>query len=435
MKRNVIFFLILFIANSCNSQTLYFPPIVGTNWDTMSPASLNWCPNAIDSLYAYLDTNNTKAFILLKDGKIVLEKYFGTHTQNSLWQWASAGKTITSFLTGMAQEEGYLDIDDSTSSYLGNGWTACTPLQEAQIKIRNQLSMTSGLDDDVLDPYCTLDTCLQFKAASGTRWAYHNGPYTLLDGVIENACGMTLNAYNNQKLKIPTGMSGTFVNVGYNNVYFSNARSMARFGLLLLNKGIWNGTTIMTDTSYFNQMISTSQPLNLSYGYLWWLNGKASYMVPGTQFVFSGSMNPNAPADMIAAIGKDGQFLNVVPSSNMVWIRMGESPDALPVPFLLNDNIWKYINKLPCISSDIPSIEENVAWNIYANAASNQLHINTTRAIQSLTCYSMLGQLQFQVQPTQMDFSVPIHQDLRGMYIFKAIFDTGEERSKRIILD
>ena len=79
-------------------------------WDTLSPANLSWCQNKIDSLYDYLEINNTKSFILLKDGKIVLEKYFNGHSDTSSWYWASAAKTITSFLVGMAQEDGYLEI-------------------------------------------------------------------------------------------------------------------------------------------------------------------------------------------------------------------------------------------------------------------------------------------------------------------------------------
>ena len=82
-----------------------FPPNNSNIWDTLSPASLSWCQNKIDSLYDFLEINNTKSFILLKDGKIVLEKYFNGHSDTSSWYWASAAKTITSFLVGMAQEE------------------------------------------------------------------------------------------------------------------------------------------------------------------------------------------------------------------------------------------------------------------------------------------------------------------------------------------
>ncbi|MFN5735739.1 MAG: serine hydrolase domain-containing protein, partial [Flavobacteriales bacterium] len=299
------------------SQNLYFPPTVGSAWDTLAPASLGYCQPKIDSLYTFLEDNSTKAFILLKDGKIVLEKYFGGHTATSPWQWASAGKTITAFIVGIAQQEGHLSITDTTAQYLGQGWTNATPQQEEKITVRHQLTMTSGLDDGVPDHYCTLDTCLNYLANAGTRWAYHNGPYTLLDQVIANATGQSLNSYTTQKLKTPTGMTGSFFSVGYNNVFFSTARSMARFGLLILNQGNWNGNQLLTDAAYFNEMVNTSQNLNNSYGYLWWLNGKANFMVPTLQTVFPGYMCPNAPADMISAIGSGGQFLNVVPSQNL----------------------------------------------------------------------------------------------------------------------
>ncbi|MDR2835027.1 MAG: beta-lactamase family protein [Bacteroidales bacterium] len=256
-QKSYLLLFIFFVPVSIISQNLYFPPTTDNTWDTISPQSLNYCQNKIDSLFNYLEENNTKAFILLKDGKIVLEKYFGNHTQNSLWQWASAGKTITSFMTGIAQQENYLSITDKSSDYLGTAWTNCTTVQEEAITIRHQLTMTSGLDDGVEDNFCTLDSCLIYKADAGTRWAYHNAPYTLLDQIIENATGMTLNQYTTQKLKTPTGMTGSFAQVDYNNVFFSNARSMARFGLLILNKGNWNGNQIMTDTIYFNLQTTT----------------------------------------------------------------------------------------------------------------------------------------------------------------------------------
>jgi hypothetical protein len=109
----IIFFSFVFFC--LKSQSLYFPPTIGSTWSTTSPESLNWCQSRIDALYSYLDANNTKAFILLKYGKIVLEKYFGTHTATSPWQWASAGKTITAFMVVIAQQENKLSVTDKTS--------------------------------------------------------------------------------------------------------------------------------------------------------------------------------------------------------------------------------------------------------------------------------------------------------------------------------
>ena len=68
---------------------------------------------------------------------IVLEKYFGTHTPSSVWYWASAGKTLTALAVGIAQQESYLNIHDTTSSYLGNGWTSMPLSQEQKITIKH----------------------------------------------------------------------------------------------------------------------------------------------------------------------------------------------------------------------------------------------------------------------------------------------------------
>jgi len=115
-------FIIFFSLNLFSQNIdLYFPPKTGNGWQTLAPSELNFCPEKIDSLYAFLESRNTKSFILLKDGKIVLEKYFGTYVQDSIWYWASAGKSMTAFLVGQAQEENLLDIQDKTSDYLGTG--------------------------------------------------------------------------------------------------------------------------------------------------------------------------------------------------------------------------------------------------------------------------------------------------------------------------
>lgn len=375
------------------SQSSYFPPTSGNTWDTLSPQSLGWCQQKIDAMYDYLEDNNSKAFILLKDGKIVLEKYFGSFNQTSTWYWASAGKTLTSFMTGIAQQEGYLSITDTTSHYLGQGWTDCTSQQEEKITIWNQLTMTSGLDDGVPDNFCTLDTCLVYKADAGSRWAYHNGPYTVLDGVIGNATGVTLNSYTTQKLKNPTGMTGMFYSVDYNNVFFSTARSMARFGLLILNQGNWNGNQLMTDQTYFNQMVTPSQSINNSYGYLWWLNGQSSFMMPGTQIIFPGPITPGAPSDMIAALGSNGQFIDVIPSENIVWIRMGEAPNGGLVPYLLHNEIWNYLNDLTCAPLNVNTVSADQELQISPNPATDLITIHSPNTIYNVFISNSNGQI------------------------------------------
>lgn len=418
MKTIITLLCLTFFSVTARSQSIYFPPNGATNqWDSTSINSLGWCQDKLDTLLNYLEAENTKAFLVLKDGKIVVEKYFGTFTMDSVWYWASAGKSLTSFLVGLAQQDGFLSTQDTTSDYLGTGWTIAPPNKELMITIKNQLSMTSGLDDGVPDHHCTLDTCLAYLADASTRWAYHNGPYTLLDSVMENATSVSLNTYMNQKVKITTGMTGLFVPSGFNNVFYSKARSMARFGLLVLNKGKWNTTTIMSDTSYFNQMTNSSQALNPSYGYLWWLNGKSSYMLPGVQFTFNGPLSPNAPSDMIAAMGKNGQFLNIVPSQNLVWVRMGNEPGGSEVPAFLNDSIWLRLNAVMCTPNNLTQLESSPATKLFPNPTSTSFQIQTSFSLYELSLFDMFGRKALSISNLTGNTTIPLPELTTGIYV------------------
>ena len=377
----VLFFLVS-ISNVTIAQSLYFPPISSSaDWDTVSPYSLGWCTNRIGELYDFLQQENTKGFIVLKDGKIIMEKYFGTFTIDSNWYWASAGKTITSFLIGKAQEENLLSIDDKTSRYLGTGWTSCTPDKEDKITIRNQLTMTSGLNDGVPDNHCTSKSCLTYLSDAGTRWAYHNAPYTLLESILETATGLHINNYTQSSLRSRTGITGLWVTVDNDNVYFSKVRSMARFGLLIQNNCVWNTDTLLYDKEYFRQMTSTSQYLNLSYGYLWWLNGKSSYMLPTTQIIIPGAYAPNAPPDMIAGLGKNGQIVSISKSIGIVVVRMGNQTNNLEVTTQLCDQIWEKLNAVMCSETSVEEMKTRQnGFSAYPNPASTEITCNLLSA-------------------------------------------------------
>ncbi len=138
-------------------------------------------------------------------------------------------------------------------------------------------------------------------------------------------------------------MSGIWIQTGENNVYYSTARDAARFGLLLLNKGKWDDVEVLSDQDYFTAMTNTSQYINLSYGYLTWLNGKESVILPGVTIPVNYTIAPAAPADLYAAMGKNGQFIDVVPSANLVVVRMGEAANDALVPVQLHFTMWEKI--------------------------------------------------------------------------------------------
>lgn len=323
-------------------EKMYFPPLTGTTWETKSIADLKWNQNAVQPLLDYLELKHSKSFIILVNGRIVLENYFNNHTATSNWYWASAGKTLTSTMTGIAQQEGILNINNKVSDYIGTGWTSEALPKENLITCKHLLTMTSGLDDtsDEVDP-----EDLIYKADAGTRWAYHN-VYVKLQDVVAKASGQTWEDYFNTKLRDKIGMNGTWVQLGVNSVYTSTTRSMARFGLLMLNKGKWENNVILNE-AFFNEATTTSQNINLGYGYLWWLNGKSSYHLPQSQLTFQGSVIPTGPSDMFMALGKNDQKIYVIPSKKMVVIRMGDAADN--VNLALSDfdkTLWEKINAL-----------------------------------------------------------------------------------------
>ena len=325
-------------------EAMYFPPNDATTWETKTIASLNWNQNNIQDLLTYLETKNSKSFIILHNGKIVMEYYFNGHTSTTPWYWASAGKTLTTTITGIAEQEGLLNRNDKVSDYLGTGWTSASLAKENLITCKNLLSMDSGLDDDLGDDVSPAN--LQYVADAGTRWAYHN-VYVKLQDVVAAASGQTWDGYFNDKLKTPIGMTGTWLSSGTNgslSVYWSTTRSMARFGLLALNKGNWNSTQIL-NSNYFTDATTTSQNINQAYGYLWWLNGKTSYHLPQSQLQIPGELIPNGPDDMYMALGKNDQKIYVVPSKKLVIIRMGDAADGTNFALSDFDNVlWSKIN-------------------------------------------------------------------------------------------
>ena len=330
------------IDNTPDPELTYYPPNDGSDiWETVSATELEWNSDELQPLLDFLEDKNTKSFMILHNGKIVVESYMNNHSSTSPWYWASAGKTLTTAVTGIAQDEGLLDINDKASDYLGAHWTSIPLDKENLITCRNLLSMTSGLDDSLGDSVSPEN--LQYISDAGDRWAYHN-VYVKLQDVVANASNQNWSDYFDDVLKSKIGMSGAWIPLGDLSVYWSNTRSMARFGLLISADGKWEDNQIVS-SEFLNQATNTSQSLNQAYGYLWWLNGKSTYRLPQTQLEFSGSLIPNAPDDMYCALGRDDQKIYIVPSKKLVVIRMGEAADDTNFALSNFDNeLWLKIN-------------------------------------------------------------------------------------------
>ncbi|MEM6517577.1 MAG: serine hydrolase [Bacteroidota bacterium] len=328
------------------TAAVYFPPLdTNAPWETVSMTELDWNESALQPLIDFLDETNGKSFIMLQNGKIVEETeiYLNGHNINANWYWASAGKTLTTAVSGIAQAEGLISLNNPVSDYLGVGWTSAPIEKENLITCKNLLAMNSGLDDTVGDDVSPEN--LQYIADAGNRWAYHN-VYKKMQDVIASASNVDFEDYFESKLKNKIGMKGAWIQLQDFNVYWSDTRSMARFGLLASNKGNWDGIQIIPE-AFMDESTSTSQNLNQAYGYLWWLNGKSSYRLPQSQIEFQGELIPNAPADMVCALGRNDQKIYIIPSLDLVIVRMGDAAENVNFALSSFDNeLWGKINDL-----------------------------------------------------------------------------------------
>ncbi len=178
-------------------QTLYFPPIGSNTWETVTPNSLGWNVDNIEALNDFLSQNNSKSFMVLVNGRIVMEEYYNGHDAAEPWEWNSAGKTLVSATTGIAQQNGLINIDNKASDYLGTDWTNMDLEKENLITVRNLLTMTSGIDDT---KQLVVKSNLTYVADAGTRWAYGNVFQKLMDVVAESS-STDFESYFNANLK------------------------------------------------------------------------------------------------------------------------------------------------------------------------------------------------------------------------------------------
>jgi CubicO group peptidase (beta-lactamase class C family) len=182
--------------------------------------------------------------------------------------------------------------------------------------------MTSGLDES-----------LRFQAPPGALWRYNNEAYHRLHPTLEAATGRSLARFSREALFAPTGMAGARWELRGDQDDAAQGppkpglvltpRDMARFGLLVLARTRWASRPPLVDPAYLRAALSPSQTLNPSYGYLWWLNGRRSFLLGDDPRPRQGPIVPTAPADLVAAMGAQDQRIYVVPSLDLVVARQG----------------------------------------------------------------------------------------------------------------
>jgi CubicO group peptidase (beta-lactamase class C family) len=339
------------VTASIRADSLYFPK-GNSDWDHVDPANVAWDGAALEAALDYARTAHSSSVVILLNGRILAEREWDvngparyarmrvgkTSDGRVIEDVASAQKSLVAFLAGVAESRGKLDLTAPVDKYLGPGWSKADRSAESAITVRHLMTMTSGLNDS-----------LDYLQHAGDAWRYNTGAYSRMIGVIEKATGSDIQTFTHDALTAPTDMTDTrwlprpwsAGNDAANSIGLATTgRDLARFGLLILARGKWDGKDLLLNPDYLRQMLTPSQDLNPSYGLLWWLNGQRRFQLAGATASQPGSLIPAAPRDLVAAQGALDRKCYVVPSLGLVVARLGDQTGEV-----FNNDFWKLLMK------------------------------------------------------------------------------------------
>ncbi len=268
--------------------------------------------------------------LILLDGRLVFEEYFYEYNENTLHQLRSASKSFVSALTGIAIEKGHIKSKDETVvSYFPEYSLQNNSTAKSKITIEHLLTNQSGLDCDISndksvgnetamnysDDWVKFTLDLPMVDTAGGKGMYCSGNPIILGRIIEKASGKSLSEFADQHLFKPMGIQDFKWNFKPDK---SNAedfcqlylrpRDMAKFGLMYLNEGRYNGKPVI-DSVWIKQSLRKHSVIqNVNYGYLWWLK----YLNAGGVTYYG-----------MAAQGNGGQKIYIWPEQNMVTVITG----------------------------------------------------------------------------------------------------------------
>jgi len=313
-------------------------PYPTPDWPLATPAEVGLDAAKLDEAATVAEGNGSFCLLVIRHGKLVYERYFagtGAATPHPSW---SLAKSYSGTLVGVAIDRGDIHgLDDKVADYVPD-WQGT---DRAGITVRDLVSMTSGLKWSAFQDYVEMVTiaaddtkfavALPAADAPGQKWVYHNGAVQILEPLFRGATGMTIEQYAQAHLWSKLGMQASWAHDGashptpYANV-LATCRDHARLGYLYLHKGRW-GSEQVVSSSWVAQATTPSQAFNRAYGFLFWLNGETP-AIDAMMEPWPGRMVPFAPKDLFAARGFGNQFIDVIPSEDLLVVRFGQDPLA-----------------------------------------------------------------------------------------------------------
>lgn len=303
-------------------------PFPAPEWTVHTPEAEGLRKQGLEQAldYAFQEGKHTQGVVIIRHRALVAERYEAGREARSFGASWSVGKSFASALVGIAIDRGLIaNVDVKMSDYYAD-WKNTT---KDKIRLRDVLQMASGLSwvedyrpagggsSDITQMVTSPDelgyaSSREVKSEPGSVFNYSSGDSMLISGVLARATGMSAGEFAQQELFAKIGMAPVDWwrdTQGHTLTYCcvdTPSREFAKFGLLFLERGKWNGKQVISE-AWIEASLSSS-PSFAGYGYFWWLPGRT---------------NAQLPADTFAANGVDGQHIYVIPSLDLVVVRNG----------------------------------------------------------------------------------------------------------------
>ncbi|MEL6133287.1 MAG: serine hydrolase [Bacteroidota bacterium] len=325
------------LARSLDSTQMYWPIGDIDTFTVPEGIDIERLQTVVDSAFLPNEEGNpnTRATLVIHKGKIVAEQYADGVTADMRQRGWSMTKSVTNALIGIAVKKGLLDIHESAPI---PQWEAD---ERAQITTDHLLRMSSGLSfTEFYFGRTDATRMLYLKQGAGnyaiksslgeepnTSFSYSSGTSNILQVILKNVVGneKAYLSFPYVELFDKIGMTSTIMEPDASNTYvgssfmFATPRDWARFGLLYLYDGVWNGEQILPEgwVKYTNTRTPTSE--TGVYG--------AQFWKPANKPKEDGLLNffvwPGVPEDTFFAEGFEGQAVVIIPSKETVIVRLG----------------------------------------------------------------------------------------------------------------
>jgi len=309
-------------TSTAATQSYVWP---GDDWEVSTPEAEGMDAGRLEEVATYCQAHGCRAVVVVRHGRIAWERYWGDWNKDSTDNSWSMAKSVTSALVGIAIGEGKIESVDQSAADFIQEWRGT---DREEITLRNLLSMTSGLlwNEDYFEKSDVTTMIFSDDQPGyaigrprfhdpGDDWYYSSGDTQIFSAIIKAATGVDAYQYAEEKLLGPIGVTGAWWDTDkVGNVMtfccvHTTARNFARFGYLYLRDGRWGDRQIVPE-EWVRESLQPSQWENIQYGYYWWL----------LDF-------PDVPNDIFEALGFLTKRIYVIPSLDIVAVRLGEGDE------------------------------------------------------------------------------------------------------------